>query len=130
MHNSLDLDFVGVFPPPGPPLLLQGQALFVRAGQTVQFHLRDAKTASDDLHELLRLQRIKMEQVPQGALVFSCNGRGLGLFKEHNHDIRMIQQYLGPVPAAGFFSSGEIGPVAGINFLHGFTNSMVLFYAK
>ncbi len=103
---------------------------FVSVGQTVQFHLRDAKTANEDLHELLRLQKTKTEQIPQGALVFSCNGRGLGLFKEHNHDIRIIQQHLGPVPAAGFFCSGEIGPVAGINFLHGFTNSMALFYAK
>ncbi len=103
---------------------------YVSVGQTVQFHLRDAKTANEDLHALLKLQKIKTEQLPQGALVFSCNGRGLGLFKEHNHDIRIIQQHLGPVPAAGFFCAGEIGPVAGINFLHGFTNSMALFYAK
>ena len=102
----------------------------VQVGQTIQFHLRDAKTANEDLHELLRLQKAKTEQIPQGALVFSCNGRGLGLFKEHNHDIRLIQQYLGPVPAGGFFCAGEIGPVGGINFLHGFTNSMALFYAK
>jgi small ligand-binding sensory domain FIST len=103
---------------------------YISVGQTVQFHLRDAKTANEDLHELLKSQRIKTDQTPQGALVFSCNGRGLGLFKEHNHDIRIIQQHLGPVPAAGFFCAGEIGPVAGINFLHGFTNSMALFYAK
>lgn len=102
----------------------------VSVGQTVQFHLRDAKTASDDLHELLRLHRLKHEQPPQGALVFSCNGRGLGLFKEHNHDIKIIQKHLGPLPAAGFFCAGEIGPVAGVNLLHGFTNSMALFYAK
>jgi small ligand-binding sensory domain FIST len=103
---------------------------YIQAGQTVQFHLRDAKTANEDLHELLKAQRDRTEQPPQGALVFSCNGRGLGLFKEHNHDIRLIQQYLGPVPAAGFFCAGEIGPVGGTNFLHGFTNSMALFYAK
>jgi small ligand-binding sensory domain FIST len=103
---------------------------YITVGQTVQFHLRDAKTANEDLHELLKFQKSKSDQIPQGALVFSCNGRGLGLFKEHNHDIRIIQQHLGPVPAAGFFCAGEIGPVAGINFLHGFTNSMALFYAK
>ncbi len=103
---------------------------YINVGQTVQFHLRDAKTANEDLHELLTLQKKKTEQVPQGALVFSCNGRGLGLFKEHNHDIKIIQQHLGPMPAAGFFCAGEIGPVGGINFLHGFTNSMALFYAK
>jgi small ligand-binding sensory domain FIST len=103
---------------------------YVNVGQTIQFQLRDAKTANEDLNELLRLQKAKTDQLPQGALVFSCNGRGLGFFKEHNHDIRIIQEYLGPVPAAGFFCSGEIGPVGGTNFLHGFTNSMALFYAK
>ena len=103
---------------------------YINVGQTVQFHLRDAKTANEDLHELLKSHKTKTDQTPQGALVFSCNGRGLGLFKEHNHDIRIIQQHLGPMPAAGFFCAGEIGPVAGINFLHGFTNSMALFYAK
>ena len=103
---------------------------YVSVGQTVQFHLRDAKTAHEDLHELLKLQRTKTAQSLKGALVFSCNGRGLNLFKEFNHDIRIIQHHLGPVPAAGFFCAGEVGPVGGINFLHGFTNSMALFYAK
>ncbi|MEI7997908.1 MAG: FIST N-terminal domain-containing protein [Candidatus Omnitrophota bacterium] len=103
---------------------------YITVGQTVQFHLRDAKTANEDLHELLKQQKMKNVQTPQGALVFSCNGRGIGLFKEHNHDIGIIQAHLGPVPAAGFFCAGEIGPVTGINFLHGFTNSMALFYAK
>jgi small ligand-binding sensory domain FIST len=101
----------------------------MRVGQTVQFHLRDAKTADEDLHELLKLYKAKKQATAaHGAFVFSCNGRGLNLFKEHDHDIKIIQQHLGPVPAAGFFCAGEIGPVGGVNFLHGFTNSMALFY--
>ena len=103
---------------------------YINSGQTVQFHLRDARTAHEDLNELLSQQQARSSQQPQGALVFSCNGRGMGLFREHNHDIRLIQRYLGPLPAGGFFCAGEIGPVAGINFLHGFTNSMALFYSK
>ncbi len=103
----------------------------VRVGQTVQFHLRDARTADEDLHELLRQYKVKKQGfVPQGAFVFSCNGRGINLFKEPDHDIKIIQQHLGPMPAAGFFCAGEIGPVGGINFLHGFTNSMALFYPQ
>jgi len=103
----------------------------MRVGQTVQFHLRDAKTANEDLHELLKQYRTKKQvTAAHGAFVFSCNGRGFNLFKEQDHDIRIIQQYLGPVPAAGFFCAGEIGPVGGINFLHGFTNSMALFYPQ
>ena len=101
----------------------------MRVGQTVQFHLRDAKTANEDLHELLKQYKTKKQATAaHGAFIFSCNGRGINLFKERDHDIRIIQHHLGPVPAAGFFCAGEFGPVGGINFLHGFTNSMVLFY--
>ncbi len=102
---------------------------YVHPGQTIQFHVRDAKTANEDLHALLNLHKAKPQSIaPHGAFVFSCNGRGMNLFNEHDHDIRIIQHHLGPIPAAGFFCAGEIGPVGGINFLHGFTNSMALFY--
>jgi small ligand-binding sensory domain FIST len=104
---------------------------YVKTGQTVQFHLRDAKTANEDLHELLKMHKIKQHTVaPHGAMIFSCNGRGINLFGQQDHDIRIIQHHLGPIPAAGFFCAGEIGPIAGINFLHGFTNSMALFYPQ
>lgn len=103
----------------------------MRVGQTVQFHLRDARTADEDLHELLKQYKAqKPSAAALGAFVFSCNGRGINLFQEQDHDIRIIQQYLGPLPAAGFFCAGEFGPVGGTNFLHGFTNSMALFYPQ
>jgi small ligand-binding sensory domain FIST len=103
----------------------------MHVGQTVQFQLRDAKTAHEDLHELLKLYKAQKQPVPaQGAFVFSCNGRGINLFKEPDHDIKIIQYHLGPLPAAGFFCAGEFGPVGGINFLHGFTNSIALFYPR
>lgn len=103
----------------------------IRSGQTIQFHVRDAQSATEDLHELLKLQQNHVKnQKPKGALVFSCNGRGEHLFRQKNHDIKVIQQRVGPVPAAGFFCAGEIGNVGKQNFLHGFTNSMVLFYPR
>jgi len=103
----------------------------IRPGQTIQFHVRDAESATEDLHALLKFQQNHVKnQKPKGALVFSCNGRGEHLFKEKNHDIEIIQHYLGRVPAAGFFCAGEIGTVGKQNFLHGFTNSMALFYPK
>jgi len=103
----------------------------MHVGQTVQFHLRDAKTANEDLHALLKQYKAKKQTTAaHGAMVFSCNGRGMNLFNERDHDIKIIQHHLGPVPAAGFFCAGEIGPVGGINFLHGFTNSMALFYPQ
>ena len=76
---------------------------YIKAGQTIQFHLRDAETATDDLNELLRLQQISShKEKPKGALMFSCNGRGENLFREKNHDLRIIQEQIGPIPLAGF----------------------------
>jgi small ligand-binding sensory domain FIST len=86
----------------------------------VQFHLRDARTADEDLHVLLKGHRA------DGALVFTCNGRGSRLFDEPHHDARVLSDVLGAVPLAGFFAAGEIGPVGGHNFIHGFTASMAL----
>ncbi len=62
-----------------------------------------------------------------GALLFSCNGRGTRLFSEPNHDVGALRSQLGPLPCAGFFAQGELGPVGGQNFIHGFTASVALF---
>ena len=99
----------------------------VRVGQTVQFHVRDAASADEDLRIMLR-QELKCKPAkPQAALVFTCNGRGTRLFSEPNHDAALLQTEAGPIPVAGLFAAGELGPVGGRNFLHGFTASVVLF---
>ena len=99
----------------------------VRVGQTVQFHVRDAATADEDLHALLRLDLSAHEKKPAGALLFSCNGRGTRLFAEPNHDAGVLRAEAGDIPLAGFFAQGELGPVGGQNFIHGFTASVALF---
>jgi small ligand-binding sensory domain FIST len=99
----------------------------VQEGQTVQFHLRDAKSASDDLHFLLAADRTTHQSPPLGALLFSCCGRGEGLFGQPHHDSGAVQERLGPIPTAGFFAQGEIGQVGRRNFLHGYTASVVIF---
>jgi len=66
-------------------------------------------------------------RLPAGALLFTCNGRGTRLFGEPDHDAAAVSDMLGDVPLAGFFAQGEIGPVGGKNFLHGFTASAALF---
>jgi small ligand-binding sensory domain FIST len=98
----------------------------VRPGLTIQFHLRDASTASEDLEVLLREVRDEGRR-PEGALLFSCNGRGQRLFEVSDHDAGAVARELGEIPLAGFFAAGEIGPVGGHNFLHGFTASLALF---
>jgi small ligand-binding sensory domain FIST len=99
----------------------------LRLGQTVQFHLRDADSASEDLHLLLK-DLLQSRGAPAGGLLFSCNGRGTRLFAEANHDAAAVARELGEIPLAGFFAAGELGPVGGRNFLHGFTASLALFY--
>ena len=99
----------------------------VRVGQTVQFHVRDAETADEDLHALLQMDRLANKARPGGALVFTCNGRGTRLFSVPHHDARAIREEVGVLPLAGFFAQGELGPVGGQNFIHGFTASVALF---
>jgi small ligand-binding sensory domain FIST len=99
----------------------------VRVGQTVQFHVRDADTADEDLRLLLRHDRAGHAAPPAGALVFTCNGRGTRLFAAPHHDAAALAAEVGPVPLAGFFAAGELGPVGGRNFIHGFTASALLF---
>ncbi len=99
-----------------------------RVGQTVQFQLRDAEAADEDLRLLLERERLFLGDTrPVAGVLWSCNGRGTGLFGSPDHDARTVASVLGPVPLAGFFCNGEIGPVGGRSFLHGFTASMVLF---
>jgi small ligand-binding sensory domain FIST len=97
-----------------------------RPGTTVQFHLRDAETASEDLGALLEEAKAAGSR-PLGGLLFSCNGRGSRLFDAPHHDAGSIARGLGDFPLAGFFAAGEIGPIGGRNFLHGFTASIALF---
>ena len=99
----------------------------VRVGQTVQFHVRDADTADEDLHALLQLDVSTHTRRPSGALLFSCNGRGSRLFAQPDHDAKTVRAEAGEIPLAGFFAAGELGPVGGQNFIHGFTESVVLF---
>jgi small ligand-binding sensory domain FIST len=100
---------------------------YVRVGQTVQFHVRDAATATEDLNELLREATADRPDAPAGALLFSCNGRGTRLFPEPCHDAHAATRAFANSPIAGFFAAGEFGPVGNQNFIHGHTASFALF---
>jgi small ligand-binding sensory domain FIST len=93
----------------------------VDVGTTVQFQIRDAVSADEDLREIIT------GVSADGALVFTCNGRGVRFFGEPDHDASIIAEALGHRAVAGMFCAGELGPVGRHNFLHGYTASVALF---
>jgi small ligand-binding sensory domain FIST len=100
---------------------------YVKQGQTVQFHIRDRQTADEELRQLLATVPKDGRPPPLGGLLFTCNGRGTRLFSQPHHDAACIEAALGSIPLAGFFAQGELGPIGGRNFMHGFTASLALF---
>lgn len=92
----------------------------IGVGATVQFQVRDAASADEDLRALVDGRRAG------GALVFTCNGRGSHLFGEPGHDAVVVSEATGAA-VSGMFCAGELGPVGDVNFMHGFTASVALF---
>lgn len=93
----------------------------VEVGRTVQFHVRDAAGADAELRTLLA------GESAEAALLFTCNGRGRAMFGVADHDVGVVVEQVGPIPVAGMFCAGELGPVGPRNALHGFTASLALF---
>ncbi|MSQ15374.1 MAG: hypothetical protein EXR50_05880 [Dehalococcoidia bacterium] len=101
---------------------------YLREGQTVQFHLRDAQTSAEDLDLLLGQYAGQEECLPgEGAVLFSCLGRGYDLYGRADHDTNMFMSKVGAMPLGGFFCNGEIGPVGSTTYLHGYTSSFGIF---
>ena len=103
----------------------------VAVGQTVRFQVRDAASAAEQLRAVLRKARRQpgYESIG-GALIMSCHGRAAGLFPPPfgaSHDLHTVRTELGTGAVAGFFGTGEIGPVGGRNHLHGYTASVLAF---
>jgi small ligand-binding sensory domain FIST len=100
----------------------------VPVGRTVRLQVRDADAADTDLRQMLQTFRTNSAMgETEGALLFSCNGRGAHLFGTADHDPALVRSALAPTGVAGCFAAGEIGPVAGHNFVHGFTASILAF---
>jgi small ligand-binding sensory domain FIST len=110
----------------------QGGALWVNANvpnnSVVQFHLRDAETSAYDLERTLSNYRASHDVSSDcGALLFSCNGRGLGLYGQPDHDSNAFRRLVADLPIGGFFCSGEIGPIQDATYLHGYTSAFAVF---
>jgi small ligand-binding sensory domain FIST len=99
----------------------------VRVGQTVRLQVRDGDSADEDFREVLQRQLTELHAPPAGALLFTCNGRGQGMFGVADHDASALDYAFAGAPAAGFFAAGEIGPVGQRNFVHGFTATVAVF---
>ena len=116
-------NIVGANPDAGQ--LAVGQML--REGQLVQFHLRDAQTSTENLSNMLDEYQSTPFGPETGALMFSCLGRGKYLYEEPDHDTDLFREKIVDLPLTGFFCNGEIGPVSGSTFLHGYTSSVGIF---
>lgn len=101
----------------------------IRVGQRIRFHLRDAKASADDLETLLTNYCNEKSDTSEivGALMFSCLGRGEELYGKPNFDSQLFLDYIHDLAISGFFCNGEIGPVAGSTFLHGYTSVFGIF---
>ena len=105
----------------------------IRAGQRIQFHLRDAQASAEDIETLIMRYQSRIataQNSPQAALVFNCLGRGEAFYGKPNYDIGILQSYIPTVSTTGFFCSGEIGPIGGSTYLHGYTASIGIFRSK
>jgi small ligand-binding sensory domain FIST len=100
----------------------------VRENSVIQFHLRDAATSAFDLERSLTAYRSSPLFAPcSGALLFSCTGRGAGLYGQEDHDSNAFRRMIADVPIGGCFCNGEIGPVLHTTYLHGYTSAFAMF---
>lgn len=120
LGDFLIRDILGVDPSTGAVVV----AAWPRPGQTLQYQLRDAASADEELADLLAAR----SRQPIASLLFCFHGRGRRLFGAPDHDAAAVTRAFGSLPSAGFFCNGEIGPVGGTNFLHGYTASIGLIY--
>jgi small ligand-binding sensory domain FIST len=103
----------------------------LRQWQAVQFHLRDAAASTADLgNQLDRYIDDKPKTSAAGAVLFSCLGRGEHLYGETGHDSALFREKIGDIALGGFFCNGEIGPVGGRTFVHGYTSAFGVFRPK
>jgi len=94
----------------------------VRAGQNVQFQLREAQASRLEARQLLQTRHDQgSDAAPLMGILFACLGRGNGLFGSPNGDISIARDVFPQLPVAGSFCNGEIGPLGGATHLHGYT---------
>ncbi|MDY6947818.1 MAG: FIST N-terminal domain-containing protein [Pseudomonadota bacterium] len=103
----------------------------VPSNSVVQFHLRDAATSAIDLERTLSAYKASHVVEPDaGALLFSCHGRGIGLYGQADHDSNAFRRLVADLPIGGFFCDGEFGPIQNSTFLHSYTSAFAVLHEK
>ncbi|MFQ5958489.1 MAG: FIST C-terminal domain-containing protein [Alphaproteobacteria bacterium] len=92
-------------------------------GQHIMFCRRDSETARADLGRMLADLKRRASEPAQGAVYFSCVGRGPNMFGAPSAELAAIEREIGDVPLVGFFCNGEISH----NRLYGYTGVLSLF---
>lgn len=93
-------------------------------GDSLRFVKRDGSAAQGDLRRMLDDLRARTNGRPiRGALYHTCVARGHHMFGPDSAELKMIENALGPVPLAGFFTNGEIYR----DRLYGYTGVLTLF---
>lgn len=96
----------------------------LRRGDHLRFVKRDPKAAQANLRRLAGDLGRRAEGRPiLGALYYSCLARGQHMFGTDSMELLMIEEELGKVPLAGFFTNGEIYR----NQLYGYSGILTLF---
>lgn len=96
----------------------------LRRGDPLMLVKRDGSSAQSDLRRMLRdlLRRTDGRSI-RGALYHSCIARGPNMFGPDSAELKTIEEALGPVPLAGFFTNGELFR----NRLYSYTGVLTLF---
>ena len=92
----------------------------VRAGQNVQFHLREAAASQDEAVALLKAATADSGDSVHFGLLMACLGRGQGLFGRADGDISLARQLMPDLLWRAHFATVKSDP-SGTTHLHGYT---------
>jgi small ligand-binding sensory domain FIST len=99
-----------------------------RVGQTLQYQLRDPRSAAKATSAILSAAAADWG-LPTATLLFPCTGRGKAFFGTSSPDASTVQALFGRHPSSGFFCSGEIAPVADRSCLHSYSLACAALFA-
>ena len=101
--------------------------MLFRSKQKTAYEITHSDWSSDVCSSDLHYRASTLSAASSGALLFSCTGRGMGLYGQTDHDSNAFRRLVADVPVGGFFCDGEIGPVHNSTYVHGYTSAFAVF---